>query len=81
MKEEHETYFKSTQRDVCIRTEPDAYNDFVLVRRYKVTIELIDEPKEVIQQRIDDLMDKTKNSHARESIRKYCHKNGFNYKN
>lgn len=43
------------------REKPDCFNQEVSVRKYKVTIELISEPLEVIQARIQELWDNCKN--------------------
>ena len=42
---------------------PDAINGYVYVRRYKVTVEMIEEPIEVIQARIQELWDNCTNHH------------------
>lgn len=43
--------------------EPTVFNCWVRVERYKVTIERIEEPKEVLAQRLADLYKKTDNHH------------------
>lgn len=43
--------------------EPSCFNGKVSVRKFRVTIELIDEPVEVIQERIRQLWGKCDNSH------------------
>ena len=42
---------------------PYCFNGIVAVRRYRVTIEEIEEPNEVIQERLQKLWDKSKNHH------------------
>ena len=42
---------------VSMLASPDAFNGCVHVRKYKVTVEMIDEPIEVIQARIQELWD------------------------
>lgn len=46
-----------------ISKEPTVFNGNVSVRKFKVTIELIDEPIEVIQARIQKLWDVCENHH------------------
>ena len=43
--------------------DPYVFNQRVNVRKYKVTIELLDEPLDVIQQRIVDLWETSSNYH------------------
>jgi len=59
-----------TSRDITasMAATPDAYNGDVHVRKYKVTVEMIDEPIEVIQARIQDLWDNCDNSHNWKSL-------------
>ena len=59
---------------------PDVFNGFCSVRKYKVTVELIDEPIEVIHQRIQELNDKSKNIHDWEPLRKEAKKYGYEIK-
>lgn len=51
---EFETYQPSTIRPNGI-TNPKVFNGFCLVRKYKVTVEEIKEPDEVITERLLDL--------------------------
>lgn len=67
----HEPYKKEIETFSCPsafggiieRNEPSCFNGFVDVRKYRITIEMIDEPIEVIQQRIVDLWEGTYNHH------------------
>ena len=43
--------------------EPSSFNGNIRIKKYKVTIEEIIEPKEVYEQRIQDLWDKCNNLH------------------
>jgi hypothetical protein len=43
--------------------EPTCFNGKVRVRKTRITVELIDEPIEVIQERIQKLWDENKNHH------------------
>jgi hypothetical protein len=42
---------------------PDSFNGSVHIRKYKVTVEMVDEPIEVIQARIQELWDNCDNHH------------------
>ena len=46
-----------------ISEEPTCFNGLVRVRKYKITVELVDEPVEVIQARIKKMWDECKNHH------------------
>lgn len=46
-----------------IEKEPSCFNSNVSVRKYRITIELIDEPVEVIQERLKQLWEKCDNIH------------------
>jgi hypothetical protein len=60
-----------TSRDITasMLATPDAYNGDVHVRKYKLTVEMIDEPVEVIQARIQELWDNCTNSHNWDSLK------------
>ena len=45
------------------QTDPSCFNGDVAVRKYRVTIELIDEPTEVIAARLQQLWDECDNYH------------------
>lgn len=50
------------------RSEPDCYNGFVHVQRYRVTVELIEEPAEVLEARLRELLKTTTRSDAKKEI-------------
>lgn len=56
---------------------PDVFNGFCSVRKYRITVELIDEPIEIIHQRIQELSDKSKNMHHWEPLRREAKKYGY----
>ena len=60
-----------TSREIQAMVVPahDAFNGSVHVRKYKVTVEMIDEPIEVIQARIQELWDTCTNSHNWDSLK------------
>lgn len=49
--------------------KPGCFNGNVVVRKNKVTIELVDEPLEVIQARIKQMWDDCDNHHHRQPLR------------
>lgn len=53
------------------RKEPSVFNGMVNVEKFKITIERIEEPDEVIIQRCREMYNKEKNMHNRDSIIKY----------
>mgnify|MGYP006370780029 FL=1 len=48
---------------------PSSFNGMVRVRRYRVTVELVDEPIETIRARIVDLWERNDNHHQWDAIR------------
>jgi hypothetical protein len=55
---------------------PSCFNDRVQVRKYRVTVELIDEPKEAIAARIQKLWVESDNYHHREPLRRVADEYG-----
>lgn len=51
------------------RDEPSCFNGVVSVRKYRVTVELVDEPDEAIRERIQKLWDECDNSHHWDPLR------------
>ena len=58
-----------------ISKDPSCFNGIVSVRKYRVTIELIDEPMNVIHARLQKMWDECDNSHhwgpLREAAKEY----------
>jgi len=50
--------------------EPDCFNGIVRVERYRVTVEKIEEPKEVLRERLQKLWRECDNHHHMVPIRK-----------
>lgn len=69
-KEEVETFSRpSLSTGWChIMRQPDAFNDWVYVRKYRITAELIDEPIEVIRARLVELWETCDNHHNRNPL-------------
>ena len=59
---------------------PSCFNSNVRVERYKVTIEKIEEPKEVICARIQTIWDECDNHHNWRSIEEKANKYGYELK-
>jgi hypothetical protein len=57
--------------------EPSCFNGDVRVRKYKVTIELIDEPKEVLYERLLNLWETCDNYRHKDPLRAEANKLGF----
>ncbi len=57
-----------------LKDAPTAFNGIVRVERYRVTVELIEEPKEVIKDRLRELIKQPghidKNKHVRQAAAK-----------
>ena len=79
MKEEFETYRKIDGfiKNNLVEENPSCFNSKVSARKYKVTIELIEEPQEVIQARIQKLWDECTNMHHRDPLREEAEKYGL----
>lgn len=66
-----ETFSKvgAFERDRLTQTEPSCFNGIIRVRKYRVTVELVDEPAEVIAERIRALWRASDNHHHRAPLR------------
>ncbi|URC15244.1 hypothetical protein GD1_120 [Paraglaciecola Antarctic GD virus 1] len=51
-----------------IQDEPDCFNGKVSVVKYKITVEVVQEPMEVLLERVYDLLKSTTNHHHRSPI-------------
>ena len=69
--EEFETFaeLSNYQKRNLIFDEPCCFNGQVSVRKYKHTVELVDEPIEVIQARIQKLWDECDNHHHWQALK------------
>jgi len=56
---------------------PTCFNGMVRIRKYKVTIELVDEPIEVIRTRIQKMWDECDNHHHWEPLKAEAKKYGL----
>lgn len=59
---------------------PSCFNGIVRVKRYRITIEEIEEPNEVIKARIQQLCDESKNHHDWCPLQIAAHKYGLELK-
>lgn len=60
--------------------EPSSFNGNVQVRRYRVTVELIDEPNEIIAERIERLWINCDNHHHWQPLKNAATKIGYEIK-
>lgn len=60
--------------------EPAAYNGLVQVKRYRVTVEEIEEPDEVICSRLQRLWDECKNHHVSRDLARYAKQYNYQFK-
>ena len=65
---------------LMIDEAPSCLNGKVNVKKYKVTIEEIEEPKEVIAERLQKLWDQCTNWHHRQPLRDEAAKIGYTLK-
>jgi len=61
--------------------KPSCFNGFVTVKKYRVTIEEIEEPKEVIAGRLQKLWDECANWHHHVPLKNAAKKIGYELKN
>ena len=76
---EFETFRKigEYEKRNMLSKEASCFNGIVNVRKYKVTIEVVDEPVEDIQARIQYMWDNIDNHHHREPLRREAAKYGL----
>ena len=79
MKTELET-FNEPLYSINVQKEPSCFNGFVRVVKYKVTVEQIEEPIEVIHQRLEDLWLKSDNYHDYGPLKVEAKKWGYEFK-
>lgn len=60
--------------------EPSSFNGWIRIRKYRVTVEPIDEPKDVLQERLQALWDNCDNHHHCSPIRAEAKKLGYELK-
>ena len=64
-------------KNQLICDQPTCFNGYVSVRKYKVSIALVDEPIEVIRERIQKLWDECDNPHHWKPLREEAVKYGL----
>ena len=57
------------------KKEPSSFNGMINVQKYKLTIELVEEPKEIIIERIKKLYEEETNWHNKDALNLYCIRN------
>lgn len=65
-----------TMRDMT-QTEPSCFNGEVKIRKYKVTIEEVEEPIEVLRQRVQKLWDECDNMHHWRPLQEAAERLGY----
>jgi hypothetical protein len=78
MKKEFITF--QEPHDIRIENEPSSFNGFVRVEKYKVTIEKLDEPKQVICERLEKLWIEEKNYHHWTPLENKAKELGYTFK-
>ncbi len=61
--------------------EPYCFNGIVAVRRYRITVEQIEEPVEVLGARLQKLWDESDNHHDHDPLRTMAERIGYELKN
>jgi hypothetical protein len=81
-KREFETFRKigSFEESNLTNHNPSCFNGRVSVRKYKVTVELIEEDDQVIRDRIQKLWDECDNYHHRNPLKLVAEKHGLELK-
>lgn len=59
----YESFLEPMAFNISIKEQASCFNGMVNVRKFRTTVEMIDEPLEIIQQRIQDLWDNSANHH------------------
>lgn len=72
-----ETFRKPFMLHNFRQNEPDCFNGVVAVTKYRITIEEIEEPKEVIAERLQKLWDTSDNHHHWQPIRNAAKQIGY----
>lgn len=62
------------------QSEPSAFNGYVRVKKYRITVEQIEEPIEVIQERLEKLWAESDNHHHRDPLRIQADSIGYEFK-
>ena len=71
----------SFERGQITQAEPSCFNGFVRIHKYKITVEVIAEPIEVLEQRLQKLWDECNNHHHVEPLRKAAKEIGYVFTN
>lgn len=68
------------ERNNLKQKEPSSFNGWVRIKRYRITVEEIEEPKEVLCERLQKLWDECDNSHQWESLKATAKNLGYELK-
>lgn len=82
MKQEFITFrkFGSWEEDNLIQENPSCFNGIISVNKYKITIEQLIEPLEIIHERLEKLFVECDNWHHREPLDKVAKKYDYKFK-
>ena len=72
--------FDRYQQRALTRDEPSVFNGVVEVKRYRVTVEEIQEPEEVICARLQRLWDENENFHNSRDLLRIAREYGYRFK-
>ena len=78
-----ETFSHFSANEILARplTEPSCFNGMVRVVKYRITVEEVEEPIEVIHERLQKLWDESTNWHNRMPLEMAAKKYGYVFKN
>ena len=78
--EVYESFSKPHSYSLHIQNDPYCFNSMVGVRKYKITIEIVDEPIEVIHERLEHLWVTSDNHHDWQPLKTQAKKYNYEFK-
>ena len=73
----YETFTKPWSNQFHIKNDPSCFNSEVAIEKYKITVELIPEDKEVYRERLQKLWDECDNYHHVEPLKRTAERLGI----
>lgn len=80
MREEYITFCKPAPYNLIIQEGPSCFNGRARVEKYKITVEKVEEPIEVIHERLQFLWDYSDNYHDSEPLKEKAKQYGYVFK-
>jgi hypothetical protein len=80
MKEEYITFQEPKKYQLPISDKPSSFNGLVEVEKYRIIVEKIDEPKEIICERLEKLWITENNFHHYDPLSKKAEELGYQFK-